>query len=46
VTKGKGGVLATRVAFDWPDGGHVELDSNIGGGGFNEELVSRLGAGV
>lgn len=33
VTKGEGSVLATRVALDWPDGGHVELDSNIGGRG-------------
>ena len=45
VTKGEGGVLATRVAFNWSDGGHVELDSNIGGGGFNEELISLLAAG-
>ncbi len=41
VTKGSGGMLATRVAFDWP-GAHVELDSNIGGGGFNEELTGLL----
>lgn len=44
VTKGEGGMLATRVAFDWADGGHVELDSNIGGTGFNEELIALLQA--
>ena len=42
VTKGEGGILATRVAFDWADGGHVELDSNIGGGDMNDPLIALL----
>jgi hypothetical protein len=38
------GRMANLVAFDFADGGHVELESSNLGGGFNDAALMAMGA--